>query len=143
MKNSNDYLEKFKSKIISVVMWVEIILAIIIIISVILGSKDLIDFIIQIFSLSAVSSYDMFQKFLSHILLLVIGLEMALMLVKHTPNSIMEVMLYAVARKLLVYGTSALEILLGVLSLVCIFFIKKYLVSSKNDSSIKNENISN
>ncbi|MBO0536736.1 hypothetical protein EXQ25_17470 [Clostridium botulinum] len=113
-------------------MWLETLLAIFMIASVLISSKDLISFIIQIFTLDAIPSYDMFQKFLSHLLLLVIALELALMLVKHTPNSVVEVMLYAIARKMLVYGSSALEIFLGVLSLAGIFFIKKYLFSEQD-----------
>ncbi|GAA0065020.1 hypothetical protein [Clostridium sp. CTA-1] len=131
-KYSNIKLKNLKSKIISGVMWLETLLAIFMIASVFLSSKDLISFIIQIFTLDAIPSYDMFQKFLSHLLLLVIALELALMLVKHTPNSVVEVMLYAIARKMLVYGSSALEIFLGVLSLAGIFFIKKYLFSEQD-----------
>ncbi|APH18769.1 hypothetical protein [Clostridium botulinum] len=131
-KYSNIKLKNLKSKIISGVMWLETLLAIFMIASVLLSSKDLISFIVQIFTLDAIPSYDMFQKFLSHLLLLVIALELALMLVKHTPNSVVEVMLYAIARKMLVYGSSALEIFLGVLSLAGIFFIKKYLFSERD-----------
>jgi len=129
---NNIKLKNLKSKIISGVMWLETLLAIFMIASVLVSSKDLISFIIQIFTLDVIPSYDMFQKFLSHLLLLVIALELALMLVKHTPNSVVEVMLYAIARKMLVYGSSALEIFLGVLSLAGIFFIKKYLFSEQD-----------
>lgn len=129
---NNIKLKNLKSKIISGVMWLETLLAIFMIASVLVSSKDLISFIIQIFTLDAIPSYDMFQKFLSHLLLLVIALELALMLVKHTPNSVVEVMLYAIARKMLVYGSSALEIFLGVLSLAEYFFIKKYLFSEQD-----------
>ncbi|ENK0836775.1 hypothetical protein AB2Z22_000072 [Clostridium botulinum] len=131
-KFSNIKLNNLKSKIISGVMWVETLLAIFMIISVLVSCKDIVSFIIQVFTLDAIPSYDMFQKFLSHLLLLVIALELALMLVKHTPNSVVEVMLYAIARKMLVYASSALEIFLGVLSLAVIFFIKKYLFSEKD-----------
>ncbi|KEI91687.1 hypothetical protein [Clostridium botulinum] len=131
-KYSDIKLKNLKSKIISGVMWLETLLAIFMIASVLLSSKDLISFIVEIFTLDAIPSYDMFQKFLSHLLLLVIALELALMLVKHTPNSVVEVMLYAIARKMLVYGSSALEIFLGVLSLAGIFFIKKYLFSERD-----------
>ncbi|ACO86560.1 hypothetical protein [Clostridium botulinum] len=131
-KYSDIKLKNLKSKIISGVMWLETLLAIFMIASVLLSSKDLISFIVQIYTLDAIPSYDMFQKFLSHLLLLVIALELALMLVKHTPNSVVEVMLYAIARKMLVYGSSALEIFLGVLSLAGIFFIKKYLFSERD-----------
>ncbi|WP_251859762.1 hypothetical protein [Clostridium sp. Marseille-Q2269] len=133
MKKSNNIkLKNLKSKIVSYVMYLETLLAIFMVISVLLSSKDLISFIVQIFTLDAVLSYDMFQKFLSHLLLLVIALELALMLVRHTPNSVVEVMLYAVARKMLVYGSTAMEIFLGVLSLAGIFFIKKYLFSARD-----------
>ncbi|NFV12224.1 hypothetical protein FDG09_04620 [Clostridium sporogenes] len=140
-KYSNIKLKNLKSKIISGVMWLETLLAIFMIVSVLLSSKDLISFIIQIFTLDAIPSYDMFQKFLSHLLLLVIALELALMLVKHTPNSVVEVMLYAIARKMLVYGSSALEIFLGVLSLAGIFFIKKYLFSERDKKLEEKESI--
>lgn len=131
-KSNNIKLKNLKSKIVSYVMYLETLLAIFMVISVLLSSKDLISFIVQIFTLDAVLSYDMFQKFLSHLLLLVIALELALMLVRHTPNSVVEVMLYAVARKMLVYGSTAMEIFLGVLSLAGIFFIKKYLFSARD-----------
>lgn len=129
---NNIKLKNLKSKIISGVMCLETLIAIFIIISILVSSKDLISFIIRIFTLDAIPSYDMFQQFLSHLLLLVIALELALMLVKHTPNSVVEVMLYAIARKMLVYASSSLEIFLGVLSLAVIFFIKKYLFSEKD-----------
>ncbi|MGO5074620.1 hypothetical protein ACTQ4K_11860 [Clostridium sporogenes] len=129
---NNIKLKNLKSKIISGVMYLETLIAIFIIISILVSSKDLISFIIRIFTLDAISSYDMFQQFLSHLLLLVIALELALMLVKHTPNSVVEVMLYAIARKMLVYASSSLEIFLGVLSLAVIFFIKKYLFSEQD-----------
>lgn len=138
-KYNNIKLKQLKSKIISGVMWLETLLAIFIIVSVILSSKDLVSFIVKVFTLDAIPSYDMFQKFLSHILLLVIALELALMLVKHTPNSVVEVMLYAIARKMLVYGSSAIEILLGVLSLAGIFFIKKYLFSEHDKKQAEQE----
>jgi uncharacterized membrane protein (DUF373 family) len=140
-KYSNIKLKNLKSKIISGVMWLETLLAIFMIVSVLLSSKDLISFIIQIFTLDAIPSYDMFQKFLSHLLLLVIALELALMLVKHTPNSVVEVMLYAIARKMLVYGSSALETFLGVLSLAGIFFIKKYLFSEHDKKLEEKESL--
>ena len=138
---NNINLKNLKAKIISGVMWLETLLAIFMIASVLLSSKDLISFIIQIFTLDASPSYDMFQKFLSHLLLLVIALELALMLVKHTPNSVVEVMLYAIARKMLVYGSSALEIFLGVLSLAGIFFIKKYLFSEQDKKLEEKESL--
>lgn len=45
-------------------MWLETLLAIFMIASVLISSKDLISFIIQIFTLDAIPSYDMFQKIL-------------------------------------------------------------------------------
>ncbi len=132
MKKESFGLKKVKSHLISSVMWLETILAFFIIISVIISGKDLISFLIKIYSLDPISSYDMFQKLLSYLLLLVVGLELALMLVKHTPNSIVEVMLYAIARKMLIYGTSSSEVLLGVLSLALIFIIKKFLFSKRD-----------
>ncbi|NLG86788.1 MAG: hypothetical protein GX489_06190 [Firmicutes bacterium] len=73
-------------------------------------------------------TYDLFQGFMAHALLLVIGLELALMLLKHTPSSIIEVLIYALARKLLIHATNAYELAVGVAALAGLFAIRKYLM---------------
>ncbi len=68
-----------------------------------------------------------FSEFLSLIFSLVIGLEFVNMLIKHTPSSALEVVLYTIARKVIAeHGTMA-EVLLGVVAIAILFAVKKYL----------------
>lgn len=73
-------------------------------------------------------TYELFQGFMAHALLLVIGLELALMLLHHSPNSIIEVLIYALARKLLIHATTAYELAVGVAALAGLFAIRKFLM---------------
>ncbi len=72
--------------------------------------------------------YNGFQQFLSFVLILIIALELAMMLITHDHNKVIEVMIYAIARKMLIYNTTAVELLLGVLTLVVLFAAEKFLI---------------
>jgi len=121
-----DKLVIIEKKLSRVIKWIEVILAILIMMAVFLSGKDLINIIYKVYVTEAINSYDIFQKFLSHLLLLVVGLELALMLIKHTPANVLEVMLYAIARKMLIYTNTTTDILIGVIALALIFIIDKY-----------------
>lgn len=126
LKNKERF-KKLQNIISNIIMWIELIFALFILVAVILSCKDIVSLIYEIFITNALDSYDIFQGFLSHVLLLVVGLELALMLIKHTPGSVLEVMLYAISRKMLISSSTTLEMLLGVIALGLIFFIGKYL----------------
>lgn len=69
-------------------------------------------------------------------LTLVVGVEFVKMLILHTPESVIEVLLYAVARQIIVsHNGSALENLYGVLAIAVIFVVKKYLLGTKDSNS--------
>lgn len=72
-------------------------------------------------------AYSNFHNFLGHLLLLVIALELVIMLIKQTPESILEVLTLTIARKLLISATTFLELLLGIIALVGIFAIRRFL----------------
>lgn len=59
-------------------------------------------------------------------LTLVVGVEFVKMLILHTPESVIEVLLYAVARQIIISHESAMENLVGVLAVALIFVVKKY-----------------
>lgn len=67
-----------------------------------------------------------FDAFLGHAFNLVIGIEFIKMLAKHSPGSALEVLLYAIARHMILGHGTALENLLGVASIGLIFIIRKY-----------------
>lgn len=68
-----------------------------------------------------------FHEYLEALFVLVIGTEALKMLCKHTPGSALEVMLFTIAREMVVKETSPFENLIVVLSIGVIFAIRKYL----------------
>lgn len=78
-----------------------------------------------------------FSKFLSMVFEIVIGIEFVKMLVKHTPASAIEVLVYTIARKLIAEHGSMLEALLSVVSIAILFATRKYL----NDPEIYNHEL--
>ena len=68
-----------------------------------------------------------FHEFLENTLTLVIGIEFIKMLIKHTPGSVVEVLLFAIARHAILAGGTALENLLTILSIAVIFAVRKFI----------------
>lgn len=75
--------------------------------------------------------YTQLNGFLAEALLLVIGVELVVMLSLHIPGVLLEVLLYAIARKLILLPKSSGmgDLLLGILAIGVIFTIRKYLMS--------------
>ena len=66
------------------------------------------------------------REFLERALDIVIGIEFIKMLAKHSPGSSLEVLLYAIARHMVVGHESALENLLSVGAIALIFIVRKF-----------------
>ena len=66
------------------------------------------------------------RTFLERSLDIVIGIEFIKMLAKHSPGSSLEVLLYAIARHLVVGHDSAVENLLRVGAIALIFIVRKF-----------------
>ncbi|WP_084280807.1 transporter associated domain-containing protein [Alkaliphilus transvaalensis] len=124
-------LEKFKKNLIKYAMNLEIVIAVCISISILLGIFTLARYLMVIAKTDAYALYDTFKKFLSIALLLVIGVEMVLMLLSHSSSSILELVLFAIARKMLIYSETMLDLILGTVAIAIVFIIRKYLMSSK------------
>ena len=80
----------------------------------------------EMMTLWANGSTDAFQTFLEHAFNLVIGIEFIKMLAKHSPGSALEVLLYAIARNMILGHGTAIESLVGVASIGLIFVIRKF-----------------
>jgi hypothetical protein len=133
--------EKLKLRIRKLTYYLEFLLALFIIIAVMIGMVDLVKYFGLIFTTNPIDTYEVFQKFLGHVLLMVVGVELVVMLVYHSPSSVIEVLLYAVARKMLIGNQGMLDFILGILAIAAIFGIRKFLfvkdISSGNDSGHK------
>lgn len=74
-------------------------------------------------------------EFFGSVMNVVVGLEFIKMLVLHTPKAVTDVLLFAIARQLVVSHSSAMETLLGVAAVALIFVVKKFLLDQEAFSS--------
>lgn len=79
-----------------------------------------------------------FSLFLGSALNLVIGLEFVKMLIHHSPDLVIEILIYAISRGLVVSHPDNFNILLGVLSIAILFGIRRYLLLRGVDLSPEN-----
>ena len=112
--------------------YLEIILTILLAVAIIIGLFDIIKYFLLIFNTDAEGSYDVFKHFLGHTLLLVVGIELMLMLLSHSTSAILELVLYVIARKMLIYGDTMLDLVLGTVAIAGVFAIQKYLEPKKD-----------
>jgi len=76
-------------------------------------------------------SFD-FNIFLSNLFTIIIGVEFTRMLCKHTSETIIEVLLFATARQIIVGNLVPMETLWGVLAIVLLFAVRKFLLSESD-----------
>lgn len=73
-------------------------------------------------------SPEQFTEFLGNALTLLIGVEFVKMLAKHTAENLLEVLMFAIARQMVVEHLNMVETLIGVVAITVIFAIRKYLL---------------
>ena len=121
----------------------ELVLSIIILIIVFLGMIDLSISVYQsyIVEFATPVEYSELNSFLAEGLLLVIGVELVVMLCLHVPGTLIEVLLFAIARKLILLPKTSgmVDLFLGILAIGIIFAIRKYLLNQEE----KNMSLSN
>ena len=72
-------------------------------------------------------------KILDNAIILAIGAELIKMLCKHTPETVIEVLAFALARELIVgHGTAAWENFITVASIAVLFVIRRFLLKRKD-----------
>ena len=113
----------------------ELVLSIIILIIVFLGMMDLSISVYQsyIVEFATPVEYSELNSFLAEGLLLVIGVELVVMLCLHVPGTLIEVLLFAIARKLILLPKTSgmIDLFLGILAIGIIFGIRKYLLNQE------------
>ncbi|WP_134704341.1 phosphate-starvation-inducible PsiE family protein [Ammoniphilus sp. YIM 78166] len=72
-----------------------------------------------------------FQDFLAQALLYIIGLEVALMLIKHDMTLVMDIIIFAIARKMIILNVHMWEILVGILAILILYYLKCYGLSCR------------
>lgn len=74
------------------------------------------------------------NEFFVNTMNIVVGLEFVKMLILHTPRAVTDVLLFAIARQLVVSHSSSMDTLLGVAAVALIFVIKKFLLSREDST---------
>lgn len=122
---------------------VEIVISLIVLVAVIGGIPDVLRYIVlYVKSTDSAYSYAIFSEFIKHTLMLVVGLELVAMIINHQNESILTLVLYVIARKMLVYADNMTEILLGTLSIVLVFVVLKFFTVKSYKKSDKDGSIS-
>ncbi len=118
--------KKYHNLLFRVSYYMELFLAILITAAILILSIHLIPDVIE---MATNAQFDNFNNFLSTALSLVVGIEFVKMLCKHTPETLIEVLMFATARQMVVEHMSLFETTIGIIAIGILFFIKKFLLS--------------
>lgn len=124
MKKHRHWRELFRQRIAQVATGVEILIAILVLLAIVLVGVRVVWEVLGL--AQDPSASDHFDQVLGHAFNLIIGVEFIKMLAKHTPGSAIEVLLFAIARKLVVEHPTSVDMLLGIISIALIFIIRKF-----------------
>lgn len=117
---------KLKSIIFKVAHYTEIAVSVLIIGSIIIVLFGLVKDLIA--EPMAFLEMEQFHEFLSNALTLVVGLEFVNLLCKHTSETLIEVLMLATARQMVVEHLDTTHTLIGIIALAILFGIRKYLL---------------
>lgn len=115
--------------------YVEILVSIILVLVLLLLTGRLVLEVSSIYTSSA-SIEDYLQSFINQAMSIAIGVELIKMLSKHTSGTIIEVLLFAVARQIVVSHSSTLDMLLGVIAIAALFATRKYFSDFDDSNNI-------
>jgi len=126
--------KRLRNLLPEILHWMEILVAALAVVIVVMGTVTVIMSIGGLWGdLQQGGVHSVFENVLSEILLLVVGIELAILLVKRTPESLIEVMFFVIARKMLIKTGAFYELLIGVVALAGLFAIRKYLATRKGE----------
>ena len=87
---------------------------------------------------SLIENVSMFKQYLEDIFIIVIGAEFLQMLCRPTTDNVIEVVIFLLARHMIVEDTSTFENFLSVVSIVFLCVVSRYLrLKEKKDSSLE------
>lgn len=125
--------KRFNDVIYNIARYTEIILSVVILVVIALAGISLIHNMIEISVWNM--DIDFFTEFLSNALSLVVGVEFIKMLCRHSAENVVEVLLFATARQMVVEHLQTWQTLLGVAAIALLFAIRKFLMTEKDDIS--------
>lgn len=114
-----------RQKVAKVASFIEMVISALVLVAILVAGVHLL---FELWDMTFSPDMDeAFTTFLRSAFNVVIGIEFVKMLAKHSPGSAIEVLLFAIARQMVVDHTSPLENLISILAILLIFVIRKYL----------------
>lgn len=114
-----------KENVLKIADTIESIIAVLLVVSIAISVIYLIIDLTSIFTIN--NNLEAFNNYLSKAFNFVIGIEFIKMLCKHSPQTVIEVLLFAIARQLIVEHMSIFGNLIGIFCIGALFAIRKYL----------------
>jgi len=119
--------KKLQDKMFEISYLIELVISLLVGVSVIILAAQVV---IDLFNLSFIErGTDSLVVILDKAITLAIGAELIKMLCKHTPETVIEVLAFALARQLIVGHTAAWENLITVFAIAILFAVRKFLLN--------------
>lgn len=131
------FMKLWAKRIENVVHIIELIIASMIIIGIFIGLIDLTRYFSLIFTARAEAAYGLFQSFLGLALLLIVGAELIHMILYHSTEALLELVLFVIARKMLIYSTNVVDLVFGTIAIALVFFTMRFLVGPGGEDIMK------
>ena len=119
---------------------IEMVITVLLAIGIAIGLIDLVKYFPEILNAAPAQSYDLFQDFLGYALILIVGVELILMILYHSTKSILELILFVIARKMLIYAQTMGDLVLGTLAVAIVFATLRFLVQDDKEDIVRRGN---
>lgn len=132
---------KFQKGVYKLSGWIEIFISMVLVVAIVIFSIGLIENLYDIVT----TGHDRtayFTEFLGNAFQIIIGVEFIKMLCKHTPSTVVEVLMFAMARQMVVEHTSPAENLLCVAGITILFVIRRFLFTDADKENHYQDEIS-
>lgn len=120
--------KKFLLGLYKIVNLFELAISVFLIIGILISLPDIFRYYYHIIVTNEKISYELFQNFLSHVLLLVIAVEFVVLMVAHSDANIIHLIMLVISRKMLVYSDTMPDLLIAVIAIFILFAVRKYLL---------------
>ena len=132
-KNARDiWRQLFYQKAIShTAGWVEIFISALVLVAVIFYAAALISRLFEVITTGG-GDTALFSDFLGNAFQIVIGIEFIKMLCKHTPATVVEVLMFAIARQMVVEHSTPMENLICIAGITVLFAIRRFLFTESD-----------
>jgi uncharacterized membrane protein (DUF373 family) len=125
-------MKKFQKHLFQCTRILEIIISFIIVIAIGISMFTLLDGL-KVLYLDPLKK-DSFQTFLGIAFNILIGIEFLKMIFRYNLSTVIEVLLFAIARQLIVEHTTVFENFIGVASITLLFVVRKFLFIPELDN---------